>query len=647
MGKKLKYKDVVKKTGGPKQFNKNKTNKKSFKHKEKRKTYSIYKDDSKKRKQTYSDSVSEEKKFKPEEKPVRKPKSESEAEEDEPCVDYMQLLRESFGEKLLKVKETPISSESSSESEEEVESEADNEQPTQDEATNNTSEPEEDESDVEVENVDNSDDPFMKHVSYELHPSLLESMQMSTYNTVIKKNWPKLGELVIQIPKCEANETKKSTLLDTTVYAVPSPAPKRFAATSSIEELHIKSQIASNLLQANKTVLTNDQSFLTPLQQEMFAIINNYQDLYFPERTFENADEIRFLYCLHAVNHVLKTRTKVLHHNSKLTKKDDVPEEFRDQGLVRPKVLIVVPFKDSAFKVVNTIISIMFSEDKGQVIKKNRFIDDYTGNELHFPKKNPKPEDYEKTFTGNTSDDFKLGISVTKKSLKLYSDFYSSDIIVASPLGLRTIIGAQGEPDRDFDFLTSIELLIMDQADLFFMQNWFHVIHLFDHMHLKPKELHGTDVSRVRQWCLNLWAKFYRQTLIFSSVMLPHLESIFTKKCCNYAGKVKVVNPVAQGSICQVYVPMQHVFRKFSAATPLEMMDRRFDFFVQKVLPAQKDSSMKQTLIFVPSYYDYVRIRNHFKKEDISFVQICEYSKVSFLPKKKLIFYKIYFSTGC
>lgn len=632
MGKKLKFRDVVKKAG-PKQFNKKQSNKKSFKNKEKRKTYSIYKDNSKKRKQTYSDSAIEEKKFKPEEIAVRKPKPESEAEEDEPCVDYMQLLRESFGEKLLKVKETPISSESSSESEdepEEVESEADIEH-TQDEATNNISELEEDDSDAEVENVDNSDDPFVKHISYELHPSLLESMQISTPNTVIKKNWPKLGELVIQIPKCEANETKKSTLLDTTVYAVPSLAPKRFAPNSSIEELHIKSQIASNLLQANKAVLTKDsQSFLSPLQQEMFAIINNYQDLYFPERTFENADEIRFSYCLHAVNHVLKTRIKVLHHNSKLTKKEDVPEEFRDQGLVRPKVLIVVPFKDSAFKVVNTIISIMFSEDKGQVIKKNRFIEDYTGNELYMPKKNPKPEDYEKTFSGNTSDDFKLGISVTKKSLKLYSDFYSSDIIVASPLGLRTIIGAQGEPDRDFDFLTSIELLVMDQADLFFMQNWFHVIHLFDHMHLKPKELHGTDVSRVRQWCLNLWAKFYRQTLIFSSVMLPHLESIFTKKCCNYAGKVKVVNPVAQGSICQVYVPMQHVFRKFNAATPLEMMDRRFDFFVQKVLPAQKDSSMKQTLIFVPSYYDYVRIRNHFKKEDFSFVQICEYSKVCF-----------------
>ena len=34
---------------------------------------------------------------------------------------------------------------------------------------------------------------------------------------------------------------------------------------------------------------------------------------------------------------------------------------------------------------------------------------------------------------------------------------------------------------------------------------------------------------------------------------------------------------------------------------------------------------MSHTAIFVPSYFDFVRLRNYFKKEDISFAQICEY----------------------
>lgn len=53
---------------------------------------------------------------------------------------------------------------------------------------------------------------------------------------------------------------------------------------------------------------------------------------------------------------------------------------------------------------------------------------------------------------------------------QLYADFYSSDIIVASPLGLRMIVGAEGEAERDYDFLASIEVLILDQTEIFLMQ---------------------------------------------------------------------------------------------------------------------------------------------------------------------------------
>ena len=69
-----------------------------------------------------------------------------------------------------------------------------------------------------------------------------------------------------------------------------------------------------------------------------------------------------------------------------------------------------------------------------------------------------KPEDFYQTFAGNIDDGFKLGVSVTKRAVKLYSDFYSSDILLASPLGLRMVL------ETDSDFLSSIELLIMDEV---------------------------------------------------------------------------------------------------------------------------------------------------------------------------------------
>ncbi|KAJ8952239.1 hypothetical protein NQ314_007571 [Rhamnusium bicolor] len=344
---------------------------------------------------------------------------------------------------------------------------------------------EENEINIETEtqkesDIENLNDPFVKHLFYELHDNLLESIQSNPVSVnVCTASWPELGKLCIQIPKCEIDNEQNSefSISEKKIFAPPGEIPKKLDYKDS-----------------------------------------NVNDL----RTFVNADEIRHVYCLHVVNHVLKTRIKVIHHNARLPKKDEVPEEFRDQGLVRPKVLIIVPFKDAAYKVICTIIDILLPDDKGNVMNKKRFMEDYTGNELIFPKKNPKPEDYEQTFQGNTSDDFKIGLTVTKKK---------------------------------------------------------------------------------------------------------------------YKGKIRVANPIEFGCINQVFVQLPHVFHRFDAQNAVEALDARFEFFINKILPPQKESLMKQTLIFIPNYFDYVRVRNYFKREDIGFVQICEYSKEGKIARARDIFY--------
>lgn len=269
-------------------------------------------------------------------------------------------------------------------------------------------------------------DPFVKHLCYDLTENFIETLQnvpIKTTNTNI--DWPWLGKLLLFIPRCENSPEKLNTTLgENKKYAAEGTTPTRLIPKHiNLNDLHIKSQIHKNIKEANKCLDEDDVGILTEFQCELFSIVNNYQDLYLSDRTFENADEIRFVYCLHAINHVLKTRTKVLHHNARLQKKHDIPEEFRDQGLVRPKVLIIVPFRDSALKVVQTLIELLVPSEAGQVINKKRFIEDFTGNELALPKKNPKPEDYELTFTGNCDDTFKIGIQVTKKSLKVCNIF--------------------------------------------------------------------------------------------------------------------------------------------------------------------------------------------------------------------------------
>lgn len=81
----------------------------------------------------------------------------------------------------------------------------------------------------------------------------------------------------------------------------------------------------------------------------------------------------------------------------------------------------MVPFKDAAYRVVKTLIDILVPKEAGEVMNKKRFEEDFTGGELIMPRKNPKPEDYELMFSGNTEDTFRLGMTVTKKTLKVGS----------------------------------------------------------------------------------------------------------------------------------------------------------------------------------------------------------------------------------
>lgn len=194
-------------------------------------------------------------------------------------------------------------------------------------------------------------DPFLRHFRDDLSDELLVSL--SDTNSTIEqtiKNWPILGDLSITLPKPIQTSRKKIKTKICLIEEKPKAALGAIPNTITKVEfnsLNIKQQIQGNIVAANKNNLIKKDldltEIFTPLQKELFAIINNYQDLYYPERTLTNADDIRFIYCLHVVNHMLKTRIKILHHNAKLSRKLDTSDtdEYRDQGLVRPKVIII------------------------------------------------------------------------------------------------------------------------------------------------------------------------------------------------------------------------------------------------------------------------------------------------------------------
>ncbi|XP_005997442.1 U3 small nucleolar RNA-associated protein 25 homolog [Latimeria chalumnae] len=480
----------------------------------------------------------------------------------------------------------------------------------------------------EIGAINSTEDPFKQHMDTELSEEDVKNM-MSKQKSTTPLKWQTLGQLVYSstLQKCSSVKVLKDI---------------------DMKQLHLYKPLEVTWPRVNKLFLTAEHKqntcIFTALQKEIFGIMNSYKDLYFPERTaLGNGEEVRSIYCLHAINHVLKANSQVLVNNAKLrdnkARIDD--DDFRDQGLTRPKVLIVVPFREAALRVVQIFIDLLeVGQKKLDVSNKKRFKEEYSATPEDRPPNLKRPEDHEAIFAGNFDDHFRIGVAILQKSMRLYAPFYSSDIIIASPLGLRTVIGVEGDKKRDLDFLSSIEILIIDQADIFLMQNWEHVVHLMKHLNLQPLDSHGVDFSRVRMWSLNNWSKYYRQTLLFSAFQEPQINSIHNKHCLNYRGQVAVKNMPQSGSICQVVVQLPHVFQRLETESFITLPDARFHFLINKILPQYRDAVMSHTLIYIPSYFDFVRLRNYFKKEELNFTHICEYTKRSGISRARQFFFK-------
>ncbi|KAL8642807.1 MAG: hypothetical protein Q9228_000547 [Teloschistes exilis] len=386
-------------------------------------------------------------------------------------------------------------------------------------------------------------------------------------------------------------------------------------------------KLKSKLEKAAEQLFSEADGLMIQLASSIFS----YQDVLFAARSLDNADAVRTLAALHALNHVHRTRDKVLKNNVKLTRStNDKDLEVRDQGFTRPKVLMLLPTRQSCVKMVNTLTTLCAPE---QQENRKRFQDSYANTEEKLTAK--KPEDFRDLFGGNDDDMFRLGLKFTRKTMKFFSQFYSSDMILASPLGLRTTLEGDGKKKPDYDFLSSVEMVVIDQGEALAMQNWDHVEYILEHLNLQPKEAHGCDFGRVRNWYLDSHAKYYRQTLLFSAFNFPSLNKIYIQQMLNLAGKIKF-SKVYDGAMINAGLPVQQTFSRFDFSEPASEPDDRFNYFTTGMLSSLvKGSSSNQSrqqgvLVFVPLYADFVRIRNYLASststQHVSFGSVSEYT---------------------
>ena len=349
----------------------------------------------------------------------------------------------------------------------------------------------------------------------------------------------------------------------------------------------------------------------------------SYRDVVYPLATHDQLPQLRHIYTLHAANHVLKLRDRILKNNARSSE-----VEARDQGFTRPTVLLLLPTRNACLEVVNLLLGHLGPD---QVENRKRFEDEFGAEEdpSRSSRTSSKPADFRAAFAGNTDDAFRIGLKVTRKTVKLYSAFYNSDVILASPLGLRTL--------KEYDFLSSIVVMVVESADQLNMQNWAHVEHVFDNLNLIPKEQHGCDFARVRSAFLDGKARDIRQTVLLSAYDFPEARAL---PLSNWSGSLKVVPFFDIGAIDRVGVSVVQQFSRFDSAAVADDPDRRFEYFVSTVVPRLGPG----TLLFVPSYFDFCRVRNHLDAASSASASaatvesLSEYSSTSELTRGRHLF---------
>lgn len=180
---------------------------------------------------------------------------------------------------------------------------------------------------------------------------------------------------------------------------------------------------------------------------------------------------------------------------------------------------------------------------------------------------------------------------------------------------------------------------------------------VFERLNGIPKEAHGADFSRVKPWYLDGQAAHLRQTILLSAYETPEIRHLFNKQLSNVAGKVESVQSY-EGVLHRIKPGVKQTFFRFDTQSIQKEDDARFQYFTQKVsgpcdanaacarsstgsvpsqltafpssqqtLPALRKSAVasQNTLIFIPSYFDFVRVNAYLKElDDFSYAVLSE-----------------------
>ena len=424
-----------------------------------------------------------------------------------------------------------------------------------------------------------------------------------------------------------------------------------------------------NLINYNEKFDIHDEKNFYPL---FYKYCNNYRDIQFCCNNLEIRENLMKIYLFHIINHILKRKEeieindnieKIINENNNNTNSEKLEkilfrsheEEFienyykknnkyfnnnlpinnnffifnkiikkkysfndldeiniKDQGFTSPKILILVPYKKHARIIIEEIISI-FKGDLNGISNKKKFKDEYSEFE-------------------SLDDCFRMGISFNyfDNKINLYSPFNESDIIICSPLGLKLSIQTDKENKKVYDFLSSIEILLIDFSEIFIYQNLEHLNEILSFVNKIPKNNQNLNsILRIKDLFSNNLSKFLRQTICISHFKTMDIDNILNEYCNeNINGRI-IIKPDCENQIEKIKYELNEKyqnlnFKDYEIRFEFKMLfdlknenyyDEKFNYFTKNIWINLYESFEKHTIIFVSSTFDYLRLKSFFKQK--------------------------------
>ena len=260
----------------------------------------------------------------------------------------------------------------------------------------------------------------------------------------------------------------------------------------------------------------------------------------------------------HLVSHILTKVHRMEKNNQKLKKSNinlsdlGTDSPFRDQGPNRARVCLLAPFRSNCFEIVQNILTLLELTPE-QVGNGENFFQEYEGQDtrnMHAKNwEDWRRELFKGHYDDNNYDDFIVGITFGFGKVKLFfpktaDKLCHMDMIIASPLALSRIAAedhktvkkhekqkrerldidqeedvVEDEEETEdtaipMDFLSGLEILVIDRIDALSMQNWDNLVDVVSAANRKPIATISADIDRIEEKFLEESSDKHRQTLL-------------------------------------------------------------------------------------------------------------------------------------